>query len=118
MPTASLFFKFITEVTLAFKKPIYVGEGSNVFYMVHLDDLVNLYGLLFERALGGVDTKASPYSRYYIAASNPLAWKHIATVSGATLKKLGELEDDEPQSVPVSSLQPPYVLLASNLSRT
>jgi len=136
LPTASIFFKFIMQVTLAFKKPIYVGEGSSVFYMVcacvpyntyahpclcslyqvRLDDLVALYGLLFIRALSGVDAKASPYSRYYIAASTPLAWKHITTVVGATLKKLGKLEDGEPQSV--SALQPPCVLLASNLSRT
>ncbi|KAH9969496.1 hypothetical protein BC827DRAFT_1262726 [Russula dissimulans] len=88
-------------------EPIYVGEGLNVFYMVRLDDLVNFYGLLFEHALSGVDAKASPYSRYYIAASAPLVWKHTATVVGATLKKLGRLEDDEPESVPASALQPP-----------
>ena len=32
--TASIFFKFNTELSLAFKRAIYVGEGSNVFYMV------------------------------------------------------------------------------------
>lgn len=32
--TASIFFKFNTEIALKFKKAVYVGEGSNVFYMV------------------------------------------------------------------------------------
>jgi hypothetical protein len=32
--TASIFFKFNTELALKFKKAVYVGEGSNVFYMV------------------------------------------------------------------------------------
>jgi nucleoside-diphosphate-sugar epimerase len=64
VPTASLFFRFITEVTLAFKKAIYVGEGSNVFYMVRLDDLVSFYRLLFARILSGEDANASPYSRH------------------------------------------------------
>jgi len=32
--TASIFFKFNTELALNFKKAIYVGEGANVFYMV------------------------------------------------------------------------------------
>jgi hypothetical protein len=32
--TASIFFKFNTDLALNFKKAIYVGEGSNVFYMV------------------------------------------------------------------------------------
>jgi len=29
-----MFFKFYMELILKFKKAIYVGEGSNVFYMV------------------------------------------------------------------------------------
>lgn len=32
--TASIFFKFNTELALTFKKAVYVGEGANVFYMV------------------------------------------------------------------------------------
>ena len=32
--TASIFFKFNTGLALQFKKAVYVGEGSNVFYMV------------------------------------------------------------------------------------
>ena len=32
--TASIFFKFNTEIALNFKKAVYVGEGANVFYMV------------------------------------------------------------------------------------
>lgn len=34
VPTASFFFYFLTQLTLAFNKAIYVGEGSNVFYAV------------------------------------------------------------------------------------
>jgi hypothetical protein len=32
--TASIFFKFNTQLSLTFKKSVYVGEGGNVFYMV------------------------------------------------------------------------------------
>ncbi|KAH9979193.1 hypothetical protein BJV74DRAFT_888117 [Russula compacta] len=114
VPAASLFFKFATQLALEFKKAIYVGEGSNVFYMVRLDDLVKLYRLVFERILSGEDTKASPYSRYYIGASNPLPWKHMATVFGATLKQMGKLEDEKPQSIAVSSLQPPQTVFVGS----
>jgi hypothetical protein len=74
---------------------------------VHLDDLVKFYRLLFARILSGEDANASPYSRYYIAVKNPLTWKHIATVVGATLGRLGRLEDGKgkPQSISVSDLQ-------------
>lgn len=107
VPAASVFFKFLAEIALGYKKAVYVGEGSNVFYMVRLDDLVSFYRLLFARILSGKDANASPYSRYYIAVSNPVPWKHMSTVVGATLKRLGKVEDDKPQSVSISELQPP-----------
>jgi len=103
----SVFIRFLLDITLAFKKAIYVGEGANVFHMVSLDDLVQFYRLLFAHILSGKDANASPYSRYYIAAKNPLDWNHIATVVGATLKGMGQLEDGKPQSISASDLQPP-----------
>lgn len=36
VPAGSVFFKFMTQVALAFKKAIYIGEGSNVFYTVSI----------------------------------------------------------------------------------
>jgi hypothetical protein len=80
---------------------------------VLLDDLIKLYRLLFARVLSGEDAKASPYSRYYVAASTPLSWKYIATVFGANLKRLGKVADDTPESIPVTKLQPPCVLFCS-----
>jgi hypothetical protein len=79
---------------------------------VSLDDLVQFYRLLFAHILSGKDANASPYSRYYIAAKNPLDWNHIATVVGATLKGMGQLEDGKPQSISASDLQPPCVFLS------
>src|SRR6266404_3844333 len=34
VPANSVFFKFMTQLALAFKKSFYVGEGENVFYTV------------------------------------------------------------------------------------
>ncbi|KAH9997990.1 hypothetical protein BJV77DRAFT_982663 [Russula vinacea] len=99
VPAVSIFYRFIVDITLSFKKVIYVGEGANVFYMVRLDDLVRFFRVLFAQILSGKDANASPYSRYYIA--------HISTVVGATLKGIGKLEDGKPQSISASNLQPP-----------
>ncbi|KAI0249453.1 hypothetical protein BJV78DRAFT_1227496 [Lactifluus subvellereus] len=107
VPAGSVFFKFMTQLALAFKKAIYIGEGSNVFYTLRLDDLVDLYRRVFARILSRADAKASPYSRYYIAVSTPHPWKHIMTVFGGVLARLGRLEDGTPQSVPISVLPPP-----------
>jgi hypothetical protein len=76
---------------------------------VRLDDLVELYRLIFARILSGADAKASPYSRYYIAISTPVTWKHIMTVYGGVLAGLGKLENGTAQSVSADSLPPPCV---------
>jgi len=107
VPSNSLFFKFMSQFALAFKKPVYIGEGENHFYAVILDDLVDIYRRVFARILSRADAKASPYSRYYIAAGTPYPWKHIITVFGAVLARVGALEDGTAQSVPVSSIPPP-----------
>ncbi|KAN0123311.1 hypothetical protein V8E52_002643 [Russula decolorans] len=103
--TASIFFKFNTELSLTFKKSIYVGEGANVFYFVHLEDVVSFFRLLFAHIQSGKVAKASPYSRYYLVVANPIAWKDIATAIGASLKRYGKLEDEKPQSIPITDLQ-------------
>lgn len=79
---------------------------------MRLDDLVRFFRVLFAQILSGKDANASPYSRYYIAVKNPIDWKHISTVVGATLKGIGKLEDGKPQSISASNLQPPCVFFS------
>jgi hypothetical protein len=70
------------------------------------------------RILSREDAKASPYSRYYIAVSSAIQWKHIMTVFGTVLVRFGKLEDGIPQIIPsADSLPPPYVRNPSSLSR-
>jgi len=106
VPSASFFFHFMTQLALAFKKAIYVGEGSNVFYAVRLDDLIDLYRRVFARILSREDAKASPYARYYIALSTPLSWKDIMTVFGSVLASKGKLESATAYSISLSDV--PY----------
>jgi len=137
-PASSVFFFFNSQFVLAMKKPVYVGEGENVFHAVRvhfnhqgicsppcpiipqvcLDDLVDLYRRIFARILSRQDAEASPYSRYYIAVSTPLQWKHIMTVFGSVLDRSGKLDDGIPQSIPsADTLPPPCVCDPSFLSR-
>ena len=87
-----------------------------VLLQVRLDDLVELYKLVFARILTREDAKASPYTRYYIAASTPLVLKDIAILFGKTLKQLGKIEDSEPQSISVAADWPMCVWLHLSLS--
>ncbi|KAF8261163.1 hypothetical protein EI94DRAFT_1608219 [Lactarius quietus] len=109
VPSASFFFDFMMQVALGFKMAVYVGEGSNVFYTVLLEDLVDLYKRVFARILSREDAKASPYARYYIAVSTPMTWKHIMTVFAGVLKSKGKLEDATAHSIPLTGVPPPCV---------
>ncbi|KAF8261164.1 hypothetical protein EI94DRAFT_824157 [Lactarius quietus] len=105
--TASLFFRFVTELALDHKRAIYIGEGTNVFYAVYLDDLMDLYRRVFERILIRDLAKESPYTRYYLGTSTPLVWKDIATTFGVTLHEMGKIESAEPQSISLTNLIKP-----------
>ncbi|KAI9435623.1 hypothetical protein BJY52DRAFT_1131015, partial [Lactarius psammicola] len=102
--TSSQFLRFITGLELKQKKSVYVGEGSNVFYGVCLDDLIDLYMRVFARILNHEDANANSYAGYYITTSTPLVWKDIATLLGKTLKQTGKIEDEVPQSISVAGL--------------
>lgn len=39
VPANTFFFKFMAQLSLAFKKTFYVGEGENVFYAVGIPPL-------------------------------------------------------------------------------
>ncbi|KAH9041085.1 NAD-binding protein [Lactarius pseudohatsudake] len=115
VPSASVFFHFMTQLALGFKKAIYVGEGSNIFYTVRLDDTVDLYRRVFARILDRADAKASPYARYYIAVSTPLSWKDIMTVFGGVLARKGKLEDATAHSISLSEASyPASIFLGSS----
>jgi hypothetical protein len=36
VPSGSVFFKFMVQIALGFKKAIYIGEGENLFYTVDI----------------------------------------------------------------------------------
>lgn len=75
-----------------------------VHLQVYLDDLIDLYRRVFERILSRELAEKSPYTRYYLGTSNPLAWKEIATCFGKTLHSLGKIENAEPQSITVADI--------------
>jgi hypothetical protein len=64
-------------------------------------------GASFGRILSLEDAKESPYSRYYVAISTAHPWKHILTVLGGSLPRLGKLEDGTAECVPTSTNSPP-----------
>ncbi|THH15266.1 hypothetical protein EW146_g5180 [Bondarzewia mesenterica] len=111
---ASFFLKGTTHIVLSRKSAVYVGEGSNVFYVVHIDDVMNLYLRVFELAVAEKEAAVSSYTRYFVASSQPAAWKTIMTLLASTLHKRGLLESPEPQSVSIGDLLPYEHFLAKS----
>lgn len=91
-------------------KVTYIGEGSNLCstvsalmilsflsdhllssIWVHIDDIVDLYKIVFDRALStGEDAlEDSPYDRYYTSTSGELTMKSIANAYAKALNEKG-----------------------------
>ncbi|KAI0056499.1 NAD-binding protein [Artomyces pyxidatus] len=110
----SNFFKGVVQAMTAMQRAVYVGEGLGHFGFVHLDDVIDLYLRVFERASKGAPSDESPYARYFIASSNPIDWKTITTVVGGTLAQRGKLADGTAHSVSLDDPKSPLAFLATS----
>ncbi|KAI0054437.1 hypothetical protein BV25DRAFT_1843656, partial [Artomyces pyxidatus] len=81
----SAFFKYVSQALIAMQRIVYVGEGSNQFTIVHIDDVIDLFLRVFERARKGTPPGESPYARYFIASSQAVDWKTVVTIVGNEL---------------------------------
>ncbi|KAI0056500.1 NAD(P)-binding protein [Artomyces pyxidatus] len=99
-------FKFIAKLLQSMGRIVYPGEGSNQFTFVDLDDTVDLFIRVFERARKGAPPGESPYARYYIATSTAVDWKTMAVVIGGALARHGKLTDSTAYSIPTSEFGP------------
>ncbi|KAH8980019.1 hypothetical protein EDB92DRAFT_1954368 [Lactarius akahatsu] len=91
------------------QRACYFGEGTNMLYLVDVNDLADLYLRVFDRVLTGADRDACPYERYYIGAVNALPFKAIMTAIGESLARRTLLEDGTPESIAVDQVPDPWV---------
>ncbi|KAI0056495.1 NAD(P)-binding protein [Artomyces pyxidatus] len=110
----SIFFKYVAQALIAMQRIVYVGEGSNQFTIVHIDDVVDLFLRVFERARKGAPPGESPYARYFIASSHGIEWKTILMVVGNELVRRGKLADGTVHSVSLSDLGPSFGFMGSS----
>lgn len=110
----TILLKGLSQGFIEKKEAFYVGEGSNEYQFVHIEDLVDYFMIVIDIAVSGKDAGASAYSRYYIATTGVVTWKEIAEIAGERLHKRGIIAKPTARSVPVSYLQPyvPCVFLS------
>jgi len=113
---ASFYLKYVAGGALQQKSGFKVGDGSNVFGVVHIKDLTDFYVALFGKVvkLDGKAAGGSPYSRYYIISTENLAFKTIQSVITAELHKRGLLPSAELATVTYGQLGPLAKLVAAN----
>ncbi|EAU83195.2 hypothetical protein CC1G_07877 [Coprinopsis cinerea okayama7 len=93
------------KASIARKRPGYVGGGENVWSAVSVDDLADLYMLIFNAARTSPDKIGHGRDGFYIAETCDYRPKEIMRTVGEVLAKLGLVEDAEPNSFTESEVE-------------
>jgi len=114
-PVRKLSIQIPTVIRLALehKQALHAGTGTNLWNNVHIDDLAELYVLVFQNALKNPTAKASPYESYYWGAAAEHSWGDVTRAVGASLHKRGLLPTAEPRSATLEEA-PKLLYVASN----
>ncbi|KAI0298775.1 hypothetical protein B0F90DRAFT_1730949 [Multifurca ochricompacta] len=113
----SMFFKFLIQLATERKRSCYFGEGTNTLYLADVNDLIDLFLLVFDRVVSGADKDSSPYERYYIGAINPVSFKEIMTAVGEELASRKVLEDGTAASIRYQDVSDPLLRLWGQTQR-
>lgn len=79
----------------------YVGPGTSIIRLVHVDDVVDLMMLVFQKALNTWDTykPEDVYSNFYIAVEEAPDAKAVAEAYGQLLFRMGKIASPVPKQV-------------------
>ncbi|KDQ11527.1 hypothetical protein BOTBODRAFT_177147 [Botryobasidium botryosum FD-172 SS1] len=91
-------YRFFVTPSIRRGYSIYVGEGSNVYETIHVNDLIDIYLRVFKLSLEG-PPKTNAYQRYFIATARRHSWKDVMTSIGDALYDQGHIKTPGAQSV-------------------
>ncbi|MCJ1278759.1 hypothetical protein MMC21_006577 [Puttea exsequens] len=80
----------------------YVGPGTSIFRLVHVDDVVSLMMLVYQRALDTWDAykPEDVYSHFYLCVDEAPESKKVAEAFGELLYREGKIASPVPKQVP------------------
>jgi NAD dependent epimerase/dehydratase family enzyme len=86
-----ILLRYISRVYLRRRQAYFVGEGTNIWCNIHIQDLVQMYRCIISHALAtaGASAKVDAYSNYYFAASSEHVMKDVVELIAAALHKRG-----------------------------
>lgn len=111
----------VIRIAVERKQVLQIGPGTNVWNSVHIDDLVDLYALVLDKALNsaGDTTSSSPYARFFWGSSEKYVWGDILKGLAVRLHKKGLVQTDEVKAgVTVEEEPRLFKIAVGNNSRT
>jgi nucleoside-diphosphate-sugar epimerase len=81
----------IDRIALRRREVVHIGEGSNIWCHIHLQDLIRLYIQLIHHAFAQLksNAKVDAYDNFYFAASGESVIKDLTEPLAALLYKKG-----------------------------
>jgi len=103
----------LTNEILSHKQTVFVGEGTNQWNNVHIDDLVDLYIIVTNLAIAelGPAAKVDSYNKFFWGSVGKHSWGDVARKIGKILHSQGIIDKVEPKSIP---FRPELGAIASN----
>jgi nucleoside-diphosphate-sugar epimerase len=80
----------------------YVGEGSTIFNVIHVNAIAPFVLLMLDLALKEEKPNGSVYERCYIIGGQEVAWKEVAEIFARVFHARGLVASPEPKSVELS----------------
>ncbi|KZF26916.1 NAD(P)-binding protein [Xylona heveae TC161] len=116
LPSLGIGYKILTGNAQSVGFVPYVGEGSAVLSVIHINDAINFILKIVDVAVTQ-EVTGSAESRYYIIYGERVSWKDLATALAKTLHKKGVFSSPEPRSVPLEQAGQGEIpkLLGSNM---
>ncbi|KAH8705805.1 hypothetical protein BGW36DRAFT_368196 [Talaromyces proteolyticus] len=116
LPSLGIGYKILTGNAKSIGFVPYVGDGSALLSVIHVNDALNFILKIVDLAVSEVVTGPAE-SRYYNIYGERVAWKDVATVLARTLHKKGLFSSSEARSVPIEQAGEGEIpkLLGSNM---
>jgi len=107
-----MFFPTLLALGRKFGGLSYVGEGTNAWDDIHIDDLSDIFLRVLKRGLDKADAGKSSYTKFYWGVAQPFVWRDFAKASAKALHAHGVVNSSEATSATLEEIQKVQGVLA------
>lgn len=107
--------QLLIKAALRRREFVQVGEGSNQWSNVHIDDLVELYTIILDLALSSKKSQADGYEKFFWANSSDHVWATVNAKLATILHRRGLI--DTPTVKKIRLEEEPTLRISSHSSK-